>query len=165
MTGFALVSFLGTLTVVAATDVKPATQVECESPFTEVGGRCVHVALTTSGSWHDMRKYCQELGGELVNLADVQFYSDLILYIEILHLGKMHFWIGSSDEAIEDTWVWTDGSATRMGTPFWANYGVNNDQMPNGGTDQNCAFLDANMHYYFNDGNCSTPHVYPICGK
>ncbi|KAK8382424.1 hypothetical protein O3P69_015393 [Scylla paramamosain] len=99
MTGFALVSFLGTLTVVAATDVKPATQVECESPFTEVGGRCVHVALTTSGSWHDMRKYCQELGGELVNLADVQFYSDLILYIEILLLlfsSCKHSVLGSS---------------------------------------------------------------------
>ncbi|KAK8381987.1 hypothetical protein O3P69_015171 [Scylla paramamosain] len=129
MTGFGLLSFLGTLAVVAMTDIKATTQVECESPFTEVGGRCVHIGLSTMGSWHDMRKFCQDLGGELVNLADVQFYSDLILYIEILRLSKMHFWIGSTDEAIEDMWVWTDGSATRMGTPFWANYGKR--QRPN----------------------------------
>ncbi|MPD03236.1 Perlucin-like protein [Portunus trituberculatus] len=141
------------------------SEVECEGAFTEVGGRCVHVELSNSGSWHDSRNFCHGLGGELVNLADVQFYSDLILYLESIHMGKMHFWIGATDIANEGTWVWTDGSATRMGTPFWANYGVNNDQMPTGGTDQNCAILDTNLHYYFNDAACEKTYIFPICEK
>ena len=60
--------------------------------------------------------------------------------------------------------MWTDGSATRLGTPFWANYGENNNQMPTGGTIQNCAFLDDNMHFYFNDNDCDVP-LLAICEK
>ncbi|XP_063862681.1 asialoglycoprotein receptor 2-like isoform X2 [Scylla paramamosain] len=164
MTSFALLSFLGTLAMVTATDVKPA-RVECESPFTQVGGRCVHLEHSTSGTWHEMRKFCQDLGGDLVNLSDLQFFGDIILYIESLDLPSMHFWIGATDEATEGLWKWTDGSAVRMGTPYWANTGASNSQMPTGGTEQNCAMLDVNMHYYFNDFFCTQTYIRPICEK
>ncbi|KAK8382447.1 hypothetical protein O3P69_015408 [Scylla paramamosain] len=57
---------------------------ECQSPFVTVGGRCVHLDYTVAGSWEDMRQYCQELGGDLINLAGLQFYGDLILYMNNL---------------------------------------------------------------------------------
>ncbi|KAK8382384.1 hypothetical protein O3P69_015368 [Scylla paramamosain] len=163
MTGFGLLSFLGTLAMVVATDVN-SSNTECHSPFTEVAGRCLHIEVATTGSWHNMRKLCQDLGGDLVNLSDLQFYGDLILYIKSLHLPNVHLWIGATDEAMEGIWMWTDGTPVRMGTPYWANY-KDNVQMPAGGENQNCAMLDINMHYYFNDYGCSSPDISPICEK
>ncbi|XP_045138445.1 C-type lectin domain family 17, member A-like isoform X2 [Portunus trituberculatus] len=164
MTGFRLLSFLGTLAVVAATDIKPANT-KCHSPFTEISGRCVHIDVSKTGTWQNMRKFCQQLGGDLVNLSDLQFYGDILLYIESLHLPHAHLWIGATDEATEDVWMWTDGTPVRMGTPFWANFGDNNSQMPDGGDSQNCAMLDVNMHYYFNDFSCSKLDISPLCEK
>ncbi|XP_045138442.1 LOW QUALITY PROTEIN: hepatic lectin-like [Portunus trituberculatus] len=165
MTGFRLLSFLGTLAVVAATHVKPGTQVECGNIFTEMGGRCVRIELITIGTWIGLQNFCELIGGNLVNLSDVQFYSDLVMYLENLNVKKS-FWIGARDvNVVEGLWMWMDGSATRMGTPFWANYGENNDQTPDGGTAQNCAFLDAEMHYYFNDASCEDSFFHAICEK
>ncbi|KAG0714523.1 C-type lectin domain family 4 member D [Chionoecetes opilio] len=158
-----LLFFMGTLAVVAARDTN-STRVECQPPFVAVGGRCLHVEHTISGTWHAMRKFCQDLGGDLINLADLNFYGDVILYINSLNLPKkIHYWIGATDEEVEGFWQWTDGTAVRMGTPFWANFGDSNSQMPDGGTDQNCAMLDANMHYYFNDFNCPNVNERPLC--
>lgn len=167
MIHFALLLFTGTLAVVTATDVNSSTKVDCQSPFMEVGGRCLHLEHNAAGTWTDMRQYCQELEGDLVNLADLQFYGDLMLYIYSLNLPEMVFWIAATDERVEGLWEWTDGTSVRMGTPYWANYGVDDacNQTPEGGTAQNCAVLDGNYHYYFNDYPCSKTYVHPICEK
>lgn len=159
-----LLFFMGILVVVAARTL-PSIKIDCPSPFTEVGGRCLHLEHITAGPWADMRQFCQELGGDLVNLADLQFYGDLILYIYSLDLPTTYFWTGATDERVEGLWEWTDGSVVRLGTPYWANTGSSNVQMPTGGTDQNCAMLDGNMHYYFNDYYCSEHGIgiHPIC--
>lgn len=59
--------------------------------------------------------------------------------------------------------MWTDRTPVKMGTPFWANYGSENIQMPSGGEDQNCALLDVDLHYYFNDYDCESDTKCAIC--
>ncbi|KAG0725074.1 hypothetical protein GWK47_039302 [Chionoecetes opilio] len=98
-----LLFFMGTLAVVAARDSK-STRVECQSPFVGVGGRCLHLEHTFSGTWRAMRKFCQNLGGDLINLADLNFYCDVILYINSLNVPKVSYWIGATDEAAEGSW-------------------------------------------------------------
>ncbi|MPC78160.1 hypothetical protein E2C01_072642 [Portunus trituberculatus] len=136
------------------------SEVECGNIFTEMGGRCVRIELITIGTWIGLQNFCELIGGNLVNLSDVQFYSDLVLCEkELLDRCQRRL------NVVEGLWMWMDGSATRMGTPFWANYGENNDQTPDGGTAQNCAFLDAEMHYYFNDASCEDSFFHAICEK
>lgn len=149
--------------VVVAAGGATSTEVECHSPFAEVGGHCVHLDHSVTGNWTEMRQYCQELGGDLVNLGDVQFYEDILTYIRVLNLPRVHFWIGASDQEQEGYWIWTDRTPVKMGTPFWANYGSDNIQMPAGGSEQNCAVLDVNLHYYFNDYDCESSTKCPIC--
>ncbi|MPC96776.1 hypothetical protein E2C01_092054 [Portunus trituberculatus] len=111
-----------------------------------------------------MRQFCQALGGDLINLSDITFYRDLMLYFRGLDLPNVHFWIGATDEEKEGFWVWTDGSPVTMGTPYWANFGDKHQQMPTGGTSKNCAMLDATFHYYFSSYYCSnSKDVHPIC--
>ena len=80
-------------------------------------------------------------------------------------LLEVHFWIGASDLEQEGHWMWTDKTPVKMGTPFWANYGRDNIQMPAGGREQNCALLDMNLHYYFNDYECESSTKCAICEK
>lgn len=75
------VSIRDSLTVICCPDAM------CQSPFVEVGGRCLHLDYSVSGTWAQMRQYCQAIGGDLVNLSDVQFYEDVLLYMR--SLGKL----------------------------------------------------------------------------
>lgn len=155
----------GSVVVSAVMGHATSTEVECQSPFTEVGGHCVHLDHSVTGTWREMQQFCQDLGGDLINLGDVQFYEDILAYIRVLNLPKINFWIGASDLEQEGLWTWTDGTPVKMGTPFWANYGGDNIQMPAGGREQNCAVLDVNLHYYFNDYDCKSHTKCPICEK
>ncbi|XP_069948528.1 C-type lectin 37Db-like [Cherax quadricarinatus] len=130
-------------------------EVSCESPFQEVGGRCMYVDILNKGTWSVMRNHCKSLGGDLVKLNDGEVYAALIRHIHGNGFPIDYYWIGATDEGHEGLWVWIDQEPVQMGTPYWANCGCDNDQMPTGGTAQNCALLDAHFHLYFNDGTCS----------
>lgn len=75
-------------------------------------------------------------------------------------------WIGLSDEMIEDTWVWADGSPLR---PGYENWGSDNPNNYNG--DQGCVVIQMGYVYGFayngqwNDWSCyDDPYPY-ICMK
>nr|XP_053656906.1 C-type lectin domain family 4 member D-like [Cherax quadricarinatus] len=137
-------------------------EVSCESPYQEVGGRCMFVDFLNKGTWNDMRNHCKSLGGDLVKLNDPAVYNALILHIHGSGFPLVYYWIGGTDEGHEGLWVWIDQEPIQMGTPYWANAGCDNDQMPNGGTGQNCLALDYVFNMYFNDLGCST-EGYVIC--
>ncbi|XP_069948545.1 ladderlectin isoform X2 [Cherax quadricarinatus] len=134
----------------------------CSSPFYEVGGRCMYVDLVNTGSWDTMRNHCMSIGSDLVKLNNAEVYSALIRYIHDSGLPSRHFWIGGTDRDHEGVWLWVDHEHVQMGTPYWANYGCDNDQMPEGGKRQNCLMLDAGLHYYFSDIECEL-HENAIC--
>nr|XP_053656893.1 C-type lectin domain family 7 member A-like [Cherax quadricarinatus] len=136
--------------------------VSCSSPFSEVGGRCMYVDLVNTGSWDTMRSHCKSIGGDLVKLNDAEVFSALIRYIHGSGFPDHPYWIGGTDEGHEGVWLWVDQEPVQMGTPYWANYGCDNKQMPDGGTSQNCVLIDYSVHYYFNDVGCELAR-YAIC--
>nr|XP_045620683.1 low affinity immunoglobulin epsilon Fc receptor-like isoform X2 [Procambarus clarkii] len=129
--------------------------IECFAPFTAVHLQCVLVVPDVSGSWYEMRNYCQDLRGELVKVDSDNFMYYLVRYILDNGLDRAHYWIGGSDEGHEGDFLWTDGTNVKMGTPFWGD-GVNDQiQEPDGGTSQNCIVMTQNDHYFFFDSDCN----------
>ncbi|XP_069172631.1 C-type lectin domain family 17, member A-like [Procambarus clarkii] len=160
-----LLLFLGAAAVVnggMTTVSSKAGGTSCTSPFHDVGGRCLYVDVSNTGSWDTMRTHCRSLGGDLAILNDAEVYSSLIRYIHGSGFPELQYWIGATDEAQEGLWLWVNQEPVQMGTPYWANYGCSNLQMPTGGTAENCLCLDNTYHLYFNDGICSQT-LHAIC--
>lgn len=68
-------------------------------------------------------------------------------------LALHSYWVGASDEATEDEFLWLDGTVAKRGTPFWATgAGV---QQPNGGTNQNCVALYDVDFFFLYDFDCN----------
>ncbi|MPC90395.1 hypothetical protein E2C01_085379 [Portunus trituberculatus] len=108
-----------------------------------------------------MRQYCQELGGDLVKLADIEFYCDIILYLNNLNLPNVNFWIGATHQENEGYWLWTDGTPVRMGTPYW--FVEITIQSPFFGNDYNCGCINYFEYYYFRDCVCNSTTLSPSC--
>ena len=76
-----------------------------------------------------------------------------------LDRGQLPFcWIGFTDEDVEGTWEWTDGST--------ASYTGWVKPEPNGGTAQNCAMFRAGTTWKgsWNDIKCSNTNPY-VCAE
>ncbi|KAK8382234.1 hypothetical protein O3P69_015282 [Scylla paramamosain] len=67
----------------------------------EVAGRYLH-HHSILAHWQEMRQFCEALGGDLINLTNIVFYRDLMLYFRALSLTHFYFWIGATDEAKEE---------------------------------------------------------------
>lgn len=76
-------------------------------------------------------------------------------------LPEVDYWVGATDEGHEGVWLWVDGSVVEMGTPFWA-IGCHDNQLPDGGTYENCAVLSKAYSLYFDDVSCDGI-AYAIC--
>ncbi|XP_037788720.1 C-type lectin domain family 10 member A-like [Penaeus monodon] len=152
-------SFLSLVVVACgASEVNLRPKATCDPPFHEVGAskKCLLVNNLTVGSWHDMQHYCSLLSAKLVKLDSAEDFADLVQYIRNEGLTKAFYWIGASDIAQEGTWTWTDGSDVAMGAPFWSPTGSGCSQVePIGGANSDCAALNPNKFYYFDDMPCS----------
>lgn len=62
------------------------------------------------------------------------------------------YWTGARDVVREGDWRWTDDTHVLMGTPFWGDYGSN--QEPTGGVREGCANMPRDDHYFLHDGPC-----------
>ncbi|XP_042883111.1 perlucin-like protein [Penaeus japonicus] len=138
----------------------------CSPPFQAVGLKCLLVNNLAFGSWFDMKHYCSLLSSDLVQLDVATDFAALVEFIAEEGLTKAYYWIGASDEGKEGEWKWTASSnAVQMGAPFWAPTGSGcSAQEPKGGAQQNCAALNPNKHYYFDDLPCSNQAAV-ICEK
>lgn len=54
----------------------------CNSPYIEIGGRCLMVDSVTKGTWADMRGICQLLNGDLVKIDSLEIMSAIVEYIK-----------------------------------------------------------------------------------
>ncbi|XP_068202500.1 C-type lectin-like isoform X3 [Palaemon carinicauda] len=129
-------------------------QMSCPVPFITIGGQCILIDELNSGSWYDMKHMCEQLHGQLVNLDDANLYYEIVHYIYEHKLSSVHYWIGASKDNSLGTWQWPDGTAVKMGTPYWANFGKDEKQAPDGGDREKCALLSASFHYYIQDDPC-----------
>nr|XP_027238830.1 tetranectin-like [Penaeus vannamei] len=100
--------------------------VVCVSPFTQVGGSCLLLALNENHTWASARQFCAGYGADLAHFSDVNTYAAILEYIKTISMSynlskNVNIWIGESDEAVEGTWVWVTGELMPAGAPFWGN--------------------------------------------
>jgi CotH kinase protein/Lectin C-type domain/Putative metal-binding motif len=70
------------------------------------GGNYAYCVEPTS--WYGAEFDCQAQGGHLVSIHSIEEFQAISTKAEMLGIGD--FWIGFNDEAIENTFVWTDGT-------------------------------------------------------
>ncbi|KAK4324769.1 hypothetical protein Pmani_004609 [Petrolisthes manimaculis] len=135
---------------------------DCPSFFVGVGGLCLSFMTWADQTWAEARQSCHGLGGELADLTDIEDLRAIYLYLHQEGIASHSFWLGGSDEAVEDLWIWTDGTPVPRGVPFW---GITNDHLtiePEGGSSENCLLLNAEGFHYFRDASCDSL-MNPLC--
>ncbi|XP_069994184.1 C-type lectin APL-like [Penaeus vannamei] len=140
--------------------------VVCVSPFTQVGGSCLLLALDELHTWQSARQFCAGYGADLAHFSDVNTFAAILEYIKTIsifyNLSKnVNIWIGESDEAVEGTWVWVTGELMPRGAPFW---GTRDGNLPEPADDrrQNCVVLWKRDQYYLHELPC-THEAAPLC--
>ncbi|XP_050736495.1 alpha-N-acetylgalactosamine-specific lectin-like [Eriocheir sinensis] len=100
----------------------------CISPFESVGGGCFYFAANLEMNWNDARAFCKSLssGADLAVVDDCNLMHLLWNHI-LMAYGAGNYLLGATDQHEEGTWVWVDGTAVTMGTPFWL-YGQPDNQ-------------------------------------
>ncbi|XP_071511250.1 macrophage mannose receptor 1-like [Diadema antillarum] len=106
-------------------------------------------------SWEDSRDYCRNLF-DTADLASVTSSLEQNFLTERIRFIDDDLWIGYNDIAIENTWVWTDGSPS--GYENWY------PGEPNNVGNEDCAHID---HYFYkigtwNDHKCSNENRF-VC--
>ncbi|XP_042894087.1 type-2 ice-structuring protein-like isoform X3 [Penaeus japonicus] len=139
--------------------------VVCHAPFTQVGGSCFLLALQEKHTWASARQFCAGYGAELAHFSDANMFAAILGYVNTINFQKkaINVWVGGTDEAVEDTWLWVTGELMPRGPPFWGTYDGYALQ-PNAGTSQNCAVLWQHDYYYMHDLPC-THKCAPLCQK
>ncbi|XP_047498516.1 uncharacterized protein LOC125045354 [Penaeus chinensis] len=137
----------------------------CDPPYKEIGGRCLLIDNFVVGTWADMNHWCGYFGGKLATLDDASVFAAVLQDIKTSGISKTFLWTGASDSMEEGVWTWLDGTPVAEGTPFWSLSGSGcTAQEPTGGKNQNCALLNPNRNYYFDDAACTT-QAGAICEK
>ncbi|XP_063595711.1 uncharacterized protein LOC134772598 [Penaeus indicus] len=146
-------------------DRKPDNGAVCQSPFTQVGERCLLLALQEKLTWASARQFCAGYGADLAHFADANTFAAVLGYVNTINFQRkdINVWVGGTDEAVEDTWLWVTGELMPRGPPFWGTYDGYALQ-PNAGTSQNCAVLWKADYYYLHDLPC-THKCAPLCQK
>jgi hypothetical protein len=92
-----------TVTEPIASSVAPASKRPADA--TEFNGHW-YKAVDNKISWHDAKKACEELDGYLACIETAKEQE----FIVKLANGQ-YLYLGATDEAKEDTWVWLNGQA------------------------------------------------------
>ncbi|XP_068201715.1 C-type lectin-like [Palaemon carinicauda] len=149
--------------------IRPAEALACELPYEDIGGRCLFVDPLVSDTWYNMRLFCRTLGagGQLVKIDSANLLADIIDYINRYHFDEANYWIGATDEEIENHFQWLDGSSVPLGPPFW-RYECDQymTQRPLVDSTRNCVALDRETHYLLSDFPCmgdGMTKFSPIC--
>ncbi|XP_066956226.1 uncharacterized protein [Macrobrachium rosenbergii] len=128
-----------------------------------------HLALLSKGYFYFrdangtilFHPLCQLTGGDLAIVDDIELLREINLYLQAKGLTDQDFWLGASDAQAEGQWLWTDGSAVPMGTPFWG-LSLDYSQEPDGGVGENHLALLSKGYFYFRDAD-GTILFHPLC--
>ena len=88
------------------------------------GGHYYELA-TNRVTWHVAKTNAQDLGGHLV-IVDSEAENQFI-YDAITNAGVDQVWLGATDEDVEGTWRWVDGSLLSSGYTKWGSRGEPNN--------------------------------------
>ena len=120
--------------------------------WTKVGNDAVYTP-STQNSYYEAVSYCNNIGGDIVNISSSQENSNVRQFA--LDQGLDNYWIGLNDIANEGTWVNEDGSNPTY--LYWES------GEPNNVGNEDCAEVRVSGGFW-NDVTCST-RADSICEK
>ena len=107
---------------------------------------------TKKVTFFEANSSCINEDAELVSIED---FEELRFLDELLRQeGVEKIYVGMTDIAEEDRWVWMDGSLVTL-DPLW------HENHPNGGTKENCGEYVEN--HGFHDKRCEKDKRYYVC--
>ncbi|XP_048089838.1 C-type mannose receptor 2-like isoform X1 [Alosa alosa] len=119
----------------------------CPGGWSEFGSRCFQFVHTVT-TWAEAERNCVRMGG---HLASVHSKDEFLFIQDLIHRltapsDAPYTWIGGTDAAQEDVWVWSDGS--RFDYTHWHSAQPDNYY---GG--ENCAHITGDS---WNDISCES---------
>ncbi|MEE2788373.1 MAG: C-type lectin domain-containing protein [Myxococcota bacterium] len=131
-------------------------ETECPCARDTFDGRSYLFCADRRYSWSNARRICQRLGYDLAIITDAREQEFLTDGLD--RTGAGDAWIGLSDDAVEGTFVWIDGSPTR-GYVNWS------DDEPNDAGNEDCGVIQmqaAAQLGSWSDRDCNQPYDY-VC--
>lgn len=121
--------------------------------------RSLYFFSTSTDSWSGSRQYCQQMGADLVVINNKEEQDFL------KNKCRNNYWIGLTDEGVEGTWHWIDGTPHNISTGFWCK-GEPNDAKGDNHRGEDCAALWTRppCQLEWNDENCQRSFNF-ICEK
>lgn len=95
-------------------------------------------------NWYSASNFCKQRNMVLVDLRSLTDYVRVISLIQLEGRADNSFWIGLTDQAVDNTFVW-DSDGTRLSFSFW--------QAAEPSDDGSCVEATANRGW--NDVSCS----------
>ncbi|XP_056597367.1 C-type lectin domain family 4 member E-like [Triplophysa dalaica] len=103
----------------------------CPSDWHYFSGSCYFISVD-SEDWPDSQAFCKHRGG---HLAIIHTPEEQTFIWDLLPRGHWNaYWIGISDEKVEDDWYWVDG--TKLVGGFWEDGEPNNHD-----EDEDCCYM------------------------
>uniref|UniRef100_A0AAR2J1M5 C-type lectin domain-containing protein n=1 Tax=Pygocentrus nattereri TaxID=42514 RepID=A0AAR2J1M5_PYGNA len=81
---------------------------ECQDGWLQYGPRCFKV-FTTAATWNASEQNCVNMEGHLASVHSSEEYTFIQDLLNATNSNTT--WLGGTDAAQEEVWVWTDGSA------------------------------------------------------
>jgi len=110
-----------------------------------------YLFCTSLVSWTGASAACAAQGYHLVTIDDAAENDWLRVSATAHGCPVDRWWIGYTDEAIEGTWVWEDGTAPAYENWSGAPYA---EEQPAGGTEENCASFRPAEDGRWHDSRC-----------
>ena len=77
-----------------------------------------YALITSPATWHLAKRRCEEMGGYLVILNSPE---EQAFVLELCRTEKQFVWVGASDEEMEGSWKWVDGSEAQFNSRHVTN--------------------------------------------
>lgn len=144
-------------------DAAPVAQ-PCTDGDTQVtgpDGETCYMLFNTLTSWQAAQAACLGAGATLV-IIDSDAEQNVVGGLSAsFPVGAPDLWIGASDEALENSFVWVDGTA--MVFDNWRDGEPNNNGT--GGAPENCTVIEGDtVDHEWDDRSCIAPAPY-ICER
>lgn len=129
-----------------------AETIGCRNDWKNYSIFCYKMFKTEEVTFFEANSSCINEDAELVSIGD---FEELRFLDELLRQeGVNKIYVGMTDIAEEDRWVWMDGSPVTL-DPLW------HGNHPDGGTDENCGEYVEN--HGFHDKKCEKDRRYYVC--
>ncbi|XP_047740042.1 uncharacterized protein LOC125179030 [Hyalella azteca] len=102
--------------------VAGAAAIECPAGYEVVGSKCIHRLPGGYLTHDDAVAYCHQNFGRLPVLRDCASFTDVATYVDDGYSADAinGYWLGATNSSATVVWQWNDGTAVKMGAPYWA---------------------------------------------